>query len=254
MRNVLVISKGHPFDEDAFAEFLIAIPGVNFVHVEHPQAEKYLTPEHAAAFDVFLFYDMPGLTFEDTKVTTFEPSERYKKNLLRLLGQGKGMVFLHHAIAGWPTWPEYAEIIGARFLYQPTLVNGQTLSDSGYRHEVEYQAKCLQPDHPVMQGVPAEFAVTDELYLMLVDDAQLTPLLASDYSFTDQDFYSTSLAVAGQMHENQGWSHPKGSALIGWAKQYAASRIVYLQPGDGASAYENRHLQKLIANAVSWVA
>ena len=29
------------------------------------------------------------------------------------------MIFLHHAAAGWPTWSEFAEIIGARFHFLP---------------------------------------------------------------------------------------------------------------------------------------
>ena len=36
-----------------------------------------------------------------------------------LLTAGKGMVFLHHAIAGWPLWPEYGEVIGDAFFICP---------------------------------------------------------------------------------------------------------------------------------------
>ena len=29
-----------------------------------------------------------------------------------MLQNGKGLIFLHHALAGWPLWEEWANIIG----------------------------------------------------------------------------------------------------------------------------------------------
>jgi hypothetical protein len=56
------------------------------------------------------------------------------------------------------------------------------------------------------------------------------------------------------LHDRAGWEHPAGSDVIGWAKQALASRLVYLQPGDGASAYDNPHYRRLVENAIRWVA
>ena len=56
------------------------------------------------------------------------------------------------------------------------------------------------------------------------------------------------------MHCREGWQHPPGSNLIGWAREAMASRLVYLQPGDGASAYDNSHYRRLVENAIRWVA
>ena len=59
-------------------------------------------------YDCLVFYDMPGITFEPggPSYPRADP-ERFKTQFLALLNEGKGMVFLHHAIAGWPSWPEY---------------------------------------------------------------------------------------------------------------------------------------------------
>ena len=82
-----------------------------------------------------------------------------------LLDAGRGLVFLHHAIAGWPAWPEYAEIVGGRFHYQPGSLGGRDWPDSGYRFHVDHTVEVLEPGHPVCAGLPARFPITDELYL-----------------------------------------------------------------------------------------
>jgi len=57
----------------------------------------------------------------------------------------------------------------------------------------------------------------------------------------------------GRMFDNEGWVHTNGSNLIGWARTCERSRIVYLQCGDGPTAYANEHFRRLISNAVEWV-
>ena len=164
------------------------------------------------------------------------------------------MVFLHHAIAGWPAWAEYADIIGGRFLYVPGELRGEARVDSGYRHNVEHTIRVVG-DHPITAGVPAEFSITDELYLYEVFEDDVEPLLVSDYEFTDRHFYSAAkVVVEGKMSDNEGWQHPRGSNLIGWTKTAGKSRIVYLQCGDDPVAYANPHFRQLIKNAVEWVA
>ena len=44
------------------------------------------------------------------------------------------------------------------------------------------------------------------------------------------------------------------SNLVGWTKQVAESRLVYLQGGDDPVAYASPEYQRLIQNAVYWVA
>ena len=71
---------------------------------------RFFSPQNARGYDAFVLYDMPGIEFSPSGVRFHEPPEQYKRDFLELLETGHGFVFLHHAIAGWPTWPEYAEI------------------------------------------------------------------------------------------------------------------------------------------------
>ena len=79
---------------------------------------------------MLVFYDMPGIDFSTQPPGFVAPSDKLKEGFMSLLEAGKGMVFLHHAIAGWPLWPEYGEVIGGRFFYSPTASRGEPVLDS----------------------------------------------------------------------------------------------------------------------------
>ncbi len=254
MCEILLVTKGHPYEREPFYAMFEQMPKVNWTLVEQPAAQALFSLEEAGAYDAFVCYDMPGIQFQaDGPPLFIEPSARYKQNFLELLEAGHGFVFLHHAIAGWPAWPEYAEILGGRFLYLPGELRGTARQDSGYRHGVEHRVQVLA-DHPVTAGVASEFEITDELYLYEVFEDSVEPLLASGHQFTQDNFYSAAKVVTeGKMFDNEGWAHAPGSNLIGWTKSYGNSRIVYLQCGDDPVAYANPHFQQLLGNAIHWV-
>lgn len=253
--DVLLVTKGHPFEREPFFALFDALPDVDWTHVEQPAAQALFDAEHAANYDAFVLYDMPGIRFRPGQAPEFsEPPAAFKARFLELLERGHGFVFLHHAIAGWPAWPEYADILGGRFLYLPGELRGEPRQDSGYRHDVTHEIRVLR-EHPVTAGVPASFSITDELYLYEVFEDDVTPLLASGHEFVEDNFYSAARVVLeGRMFDNEGWQHAPGSDLIGWCREPGNSRIVYLQCGDGPEAYANPHLRRLIANAIAWVA
>ena len=251
--NVLVAVKGHPFDRTAFGAIFDEMEGVSAAIVDQPAAARLMTPEGMAGFDALVLYDMPGIDFRAAGGPRFvEPPEAVKTGLVAMLDAGVPVVALHHAIAGWPAWPEYADILGGRFLYQPSELRGRARLDSGYRHDVAYEAVAAAPGHPILEGLPERVAFNDELYLFEVFDDAVTPLLRAQYAFLKQGFYSAAQAVAGKMFSNEGWNHSPGSNLIGWTRQARNSPLVYLQPGDGPATYDNPHYRRLLHNAIVW--
>jgi type 1 glutamine amidotransferase len=251
--NVLVVTKGHPFDRGQFFDLFDEL-GFNWTHVEQPAARAFFTPDMAVDYDVIALYDMPGIKFGPEGVELETPSEAYKRGFLDLLESGKGLVFMHHAIAGWPAWPEYAEIIGGRFLYLPAELRGLSRLDSGYRHEVRHQLSKVS-DHEVTAGLPDKFPMTDELYLHEVFEDSVIPLLTSDYGFSSENFYSAAKVVLeGRMFDNENWQHPNGANLVAWVKHYLNSPIAYIQGGDDPVAWQSKNYQQLLKNAISWAA
>jgi type 1 glutamine amidotransferase len=253
--NLLVAVRGHPFDRTAFDAMFLAMPGVSATMVDQPAARLLMNPDGMRDFDALVLYDMPGLDFEHPtdKPGYVDPGPSLKAGFEALLDQGKGIVALHHALAGWPTWPAYAEYLGGRFLYRAGPLRGADRLDSGYAHKVAYEAQNVAPDHPVMAGVPATFPMVDELYLAEIFEDDVTPLLRSSHDFVAANFYSATAALNGRMYDNEGWDHPAGSNLIGWCKRAINSPLVYLQSGDAPAAYDNPAYRTMLRNAIEWV-
>ncbi|WP_226016395.1 ThuA domain-containing protein [Novosphingobium sp. FKTRR1] len=251
---VLVAVRGHPFDRTAFDAVFQQMDGIAATMVDQPAAARLMNPDGMRGFDALVLYDMPGLDFEAPEGAPHyrEPDPALREGFRALLEQGTGVVALHHALAGWPTWREYHDWLGGQFLYHPGEVRGAPVLDSGYAHDVTHEVSVLA-DHPVTAGLPERFTLTDELYLAQVFEADVTPLLRSSAAFTRDHFWSADLAVRGRMHDREGWDHPAGSNLIGWTKQALNSRLVYLQPGDGPSTYADPNYRRLVENAIRWV-
>jgi type 1 glutamine amidotransferase len=250
---VLVVTRGHPFARDPFFAVFERNHEIEWANVEHPAAQRFFTPELAREFDCYVLYDMPGIEFVPGAAPIFfEPPDHFKQGLREMTQSGAPLVVLHHALAAWPAWPEWSEIVGGQFLYQPMASRGQNLPDSGYRLDVSHTISPVC-DHPITEGIEP-FELVDELYLAPVFEDSITPLFRSDFEFVDSNFYSARRALEGKLNCRDDWSHPPGSNLVGWVKVHDRSPIVYLQFGDGPSAYENPSFQKILANAIRWAA
>ena len=253
-KQILVVARGHPYPRDALGHLFDGLNDCCWSLVEQPAARRFFNPESIGDYAAIVCYDMPGVDFTGEKDAPrlIDPDESLKIDMLAMLEAGMGMVFLHHALAAWPAWEEYGKIVGGRFLYRLACLNGQVWPDSGYRHEVQHTIK-IKLDHPVTDGLPRSFSMVDELYLCPIFTTEIVPILVSDFTFSAENFYSAKLAVEGKMHQNQGWSHPKGSNVVGWVKHYKTSPIVYLQGGDTESALLNPDFSQIVCNAVRWV-
>ncbi|HWD03501.1 MAG TPA: ThuA domain-containing protein [Kribbella sp.] len=246
---VLAVTRGHAYDRNAFSSMLDALPGIECAQVEQPAAQWHFAGAEPERWDAYLMYDMPGFGFkpEHTHPDLFGPPEEFRNDFLRVVERGHGFVFLHHALAAWPTWEEYGQIMGGRFRF----VRDNTHPDSGYRHAVEQKISAVAR-HPVVAGLEDGFSITDELYLGEIDDT-VTPLLVTDAELTDRTLWSTWNAVLGRRDTNDGWEHPRGSGVVAWIREHPRSRIVYLQFGDGPEAFGNPAFRTLLANALAWV-
>lgn len=251
--NLLVATKGHPFDKAAFFGLFDRLQGVTWTHVEQPAAARLLGTEAAQDFSAIVFYDLPGLRFRSRRPPDLlEPTEAMKAGFEALLAAGKPLVFLHHAIAGWPTWDRYAQAIGTRFFYRPGSYQGRAYPDSGYLSSVRYEAEVVER-HPVTEGLPERFAMDDELYLMPLLEPDVVPLVRARFDFVAERFHSAAAAVEGRGESRDGWTHPPGTDLIAWARRVGRSPIVVIQCGNDGGTFANPAFERLVANAVTWV-
>lgn len=251
--NLLVATKGHPFDKVAFCGLFNRLQGFTWTHVEQPAAARLLDPSMAEDFAAIVFYDLPGLRFRSRRPPDLiEPTDAMKQGFEALLATGKPLVFLHHAIAGWPTWERYAEAIGTRFFYRPGSYKGRDYPDSGYRSSTAYEAEVVG-EHPVTEGLPGRFAIDDELYLMPLLEPNVVPLVRARFDFVAGNFFSAAAAVEGRGESREGWSHPPGTDLIAWARRAGQSPVVVIQCGNDGKTFSNPAFERLLGNAIGWV-
>ena len=213
---VLVVTGGHDFEKPQFYKVFEDNPDITFKAVEHPNAHQFLKPDLAKDIDVYVCYDM------------YQPiSDEAKADYLARLKEGKGLVVMHHAIASYQKWPEYSKIIGARYYLEKTVVDGVEKPRSVYKHDVKFKVHIEDLSHPVTRGVP-DFDVHDETYKLF--------------------------DVADTCHALLTTEEPLSNQVIGWAKTYEASRVVYVQLGHDHFAYENPNFRKIVAQAIRWTA
>ena len=259
--SVLIVSKGHDYDHNAFQAMFVGMAGITTTLVEQPAAQVVLAPEHADAYDCVLFYDMSGIPgiglTHDGADNTGAPPPRYRAAIEAMLERGTGIVMLNHATVSWPEWPLWRQISGSSFMLRRGLLDGVEVPGTGYRGghgPLPNATLTLRPAriHPVLAGLEDGFEITDEIYLKTAGfEAHVVPLLRGDYEFVADNFTPPPLAPP---EEQKSWQHPRGSNLIVWANAARHSPVVVSDVGDGPQAFANPGFRTLLCNALKWTA
>src|ERR1019366_2521343 len=149
---VLLVTGGHPFEKEPFFKLFQDNPDITYQAVEHPNAHALFKAEAAKQYDVIVTYDY------NQQIT-----EEAKTDFVARLKDGKGLVVLHHAIATYPTWPEYWNIIGAHYYLAKTNLNGVLKPRSAAKEGMDFRIHIADPNHPVTRGL-TDFDIHDETY------------------------------------------------------------------------------------------
>jgi type 1 glutamine amidotransferase len=213
---VLLVTGGHGFEKEPFFKLFQDNPDITYQAVEHPNAHAMLKADAAKQYDVIVTYDY------GQKIT-----EEAKADFVARLKDGKGLVVLHHAIAAYPAWPEYWNIIGAHYYLAPTNIHGVFKARSAWKEGMDFRIHIADPNHPVTRGL-SDFDTHDETYKWFDVARECHPLLTTD--------------------------EPESNNVIAWSKTYKGTRVVYIQSGHGHTAYENPNYQQLLRQAIRWTA
>jgi type 1 glutamine amidotransferase len=212
---VLLITGGHGFEREPFLKVFRDNSNIAFTHAEHSKgtADAY---DRADLFnyDVVVLYDMPK-----------EINDAQKERFIQLTKKGIGLVVLHHALVSYQHWPDYERIIGGRYPEEDGK-GGVVTEKVGYQHDVDYTVKIAAKDHPITSGL-TDFPIKDEIYWGFRTGSDITPLITTDY--------------------------PKSGKPLGWTRNEANSRIVYLQLGHGPEAFACIEYRILLAQSIAFV-
>jgi len=212
----LVVTGGHDFEKEPFFAMFKSFADVTVQAAEHPKAQALFRPDAARGYDVLVLYDMWQKIDDEAKAS-----------FVNLLKDGKGLVVMHHAIANYSDWDQYAEIVGAKYYLKKVTVNGVEKGPSFWKHDVKFTVRIADPTHPVTRGLK-DFEIHDETYNLFDVQPGVKPLLTA--------------------------TEPTSGKTIGWAKEYEKSRLVYIQLGHDHFAYENPSLRRLVQQAIRWTA
>lgn len=247
---------GHPFDKPSLDRLLESLDA-DVSLFEWPRAGELFTAAGSESllenFDVLALYDMPGINFRrGDSPEFFAPSAEIVEGWTTLTTRGMPVLALHHSIASWPTWSGFAEILKGRFHYAPASLRGLDYPDSGYAMNVLQRFSVAEPSHPVCEGLPSTFELTDETYQCPVFDDEVEVLIRTDAA--RDDVHHSSAFAAVRREANPDWHHPTASNAVAWTHMSGRSTVVYLQPGEGPESFDNPWYRRLIDNAVGWLA
>ncbi len=212
----LVVTGGHNFQREPFFAMFDSFGDVEWREVQHPDANDSYAPEQRDSYDVVVTYDM------NQKIT-----EGQKAQFLATFKQGKPLVVLHHAIASYQEWPEYARLIGGKYMLSEREFEGKTWARSTFKHDVDLKVHIADPKHPITKGME-DFEIHDEAYGGYWVSPNVHPLLTVD--------------------------HPESNEVIGWTKTYGRARVVCLQGGHDKLAYEDENYRTLVHRSILWAA
>lgn len=91
----------------------------------------------------------------------FTPEQR--RAFTGLLETGIGVVSTHHNHGTHRDWPEFAGIIGGKYVFEPEVIDGKEHGKSNYAHDQDLKVTVVAKEHPITKGL-AGFTIHDESY------------------------------------------------------------------------------------------
>lgn len=142
-----------------------------------------------------------------------------RKAIFEFAASGKGLILAHAALwYNWEDWPEY----------NTDLVSG---GSRGHDRYGAFDVNIKAENHPVMEGLPPTFNLKDELYYFKVDPKGPGIEVLAEASANGADPFPSVFVI----------NHPN-------------TRMVGIALGHDGESHDLEVYQKLLRNAVNWVA
>ncbi|HNS19270.1 MAG TPA: ThuA domain-containing protein [Sedimentisphaerales bacterium] len=160
--------------------------------------------------EIFLPEDFAKVP-QDQQAKARQRDEMLKKSFTDFVREGGGLAVIHAGVASFREWPEFGEIVGARFDNHP-WGSGSTVV-----------LRIEEPGHPLTAAFKEPFfIVTDEIYQVTVPYSRqnLRVLVTVDPERT-----STTAAQKELIHRED------GDFAMTWVKSYGKGRVFYCALG-----------------------
>ncbi len=153
-------------------------------------------------------------------------SDSQKQDMLAFVRGGKGFGGVHSATDTLYTWPQYGDLIGARF-------NGHPWAQS-VRINIE------DPAHPTVSHLKPSFSISDEIYQFRDLSRNRVHVLMS------LDTTSVDLNAPGVNPGTQDFP-------LAWVRTYGNGRVFYTALGHPESTWRDDRFQQMLTEALLWL-
>ncbi len=184
--------------------------------VEPTEDVSLLNAQTLASFDAVFFFTSGELPVSDQQ----------KQDLLDFVSAGKGFGGAHSATDTFYTWPEYGELIGARFNGHPWV------------HPVNIHVE--DGEHPAVSDLAPEFRILAETYQFREFSRERSRVLLT------LDVESVDLGMEGA---NQGTL----DFPLAWAHPYGAGRVFYTALGHFDETWRDERFQRMVLQGLLWL-
>jgi len=156
-----------------------------------------------------------------------ELTAQQKADLLSFVrDDGKGFVAAHTADTAFLSWPEFGEMLGARYDGHPWNL-------------IEAPIIVEDPAFPAMKQFPSVFTIRDEMYQ------------AKDFS-RDEIRVLLRLDTSKVDMKHSGVNRTDGDYPQAWVKKYGKGRVFVSSFGHEVQAWDNLALQTMWLEAIKW--
>ena len=153
-------------------------------------------------------------------------SSAQKARLLEFIRGGRGFAGFHSATDTFYTWPEYGELIGARF--------------DGHPWTQPVRIKVEDSAHPAVQHLSPAFTITEEIYQFREFSRERVHVLFS------LDTSSVDVKASGV-------NRTDGDFALAWTKTFGSGRVFYTALGHFEDTWRDARFQTLIQQALRWI-
>lgn len=155
------------------------------------------------------------------------------------IASGKGFVGIHSAADSFKSNPKYMDMIGGMFRTHPP-----------YR---DIAVKVLDPAHPIMKDIPAEFTVKDEQYILKYDPAKVHVLCDAPYEVMEyQEVVEQKDGKEVKKRVPTGKILESGQMPVVWTKPWDKGRVVYISLCHDAKAARQDVVKTIVLQSVLW--
>jgi type 1 glutamine amidotransferase len=165
--------------------------------------------------------NVDAIFFMGHREVPLDPAQR--EELLKFVRDGKGFVAAHVALTAFDSWPEFLDLLGARFDQHPISGPGTVINES--------------PDFPATKHFPPSFAFNDEFYQ--------PKLLARDKVDVVLRLDLSNVPANPNLRLN-------GDYPLAWAKTYGQGRVFYGSFAHSSETWDIRDVQQMYFEAMRW--